>query len=67
MKLSVLLCCSLLLAVAAGELANWESHGEIIDLERLNKPAIDENLIEITNSKSNCWRKFEQVTLNQYK
>ena len=24
---------------------NWESHGEIVDLERLNKPAIDENLI----------------------
>jgi len=52
MKLSVLLCCSLLLAVAAGELANWESHGEIIDLERLNKPAIDENLIRELQSSN---------------
>ena len=52
MKLSVLLCCSLLLRSATGVLVNWESHGEIVDLERLNKPAIDENLIRELQSSN---------------
>ena len=49
-------CSSLLFASASfcntGALVNWESHGEIVDLESLNKPAIDENLIRELQSSN---------------